>query len=124
MVDTGVFLKYFNGDPNVRKLIESNKEEIFTLEPNLAELIYLVGRALGKDTGLLRESVIRNTFTVISLTKEVTRVAGENKIKYPTLSLVDSYVLAAGIIYKSRIFTTDRSLVDASRKESIDASLA
>ncbi|NON61359.1 PIN domain-containing protein [Acidianus sp. RZ1] len=68
LADTGVFFKYFNGDHNAKELIEKKKNEIFTLELNLAELIYLVGRKFGLETSLLRENILRNSFTVVLIT--------------------------------------------------------
>ncbi|BFH74202.1 type II toxin-antitoxin system VapC family toxin [Sulfurisphaera javensis] len=115
ILDTGFFINYFTGKCEAcRKVIEeayANKVTCLTTYLNLTELFYLFAKRYGKESAINYLNLIKKSpINVVNLDDELVVKAGELKLKYNTLSLVDVFIIALAEREKGKIYTTDSEI--------------
>ena len=115
LFDTSFFHAYFGGvqgkAKEVMNEIFAGKSLGYTLDLVIAEFIYTYGRVKGIEEAKVKVSLIMNSpIKVVSTTKEIALRAGELKIKYRDLSLVDCFVIALAEREGAVIYTTDSGI--------------
>ncbi|MQL54731.1 type II toxin-antitoxin system VapC family toxin [Acidianus ambivalens] len=115
LFDTGFFHVYFAGlNEEARKVMEEvyeGKSVGYTLDLNLAEFLYTYGRLKGIEEANARLSLILNSpIKIVSTNKELALRAGELKIKYQGLSIVDCFIVAFAEKENAIIYTTDSGI--------------
>ncbi|ARM77056.1 hypothetical protein B6F84_04185 [Acidianus manzaensis] len=116
-MDTGVLVNYFlKKEEKYRKIINEiySEKEGLTLYLNLTELYYVLGRIIGKEASSTVLSLIKKSpIKILSINENLSIRAGELKLSYDFLSIVDSYLVALAEREKAKILTTDSSIAKA-----------
>ncbi|WP_236749056.1 PIN domain-containing protein [Acidianus manzaensis] len=117
IIDTGVLVNYFlKKEEKYRKIINEiySEKEGLTLYLNLTELYYVLGRIIGKEASSTVLSLIKKSpIKILSINENLSIRAGELKLSYDFLSIVDSYLVALAEREKAKILTTDSSIAKA-----------
>jgi len=112
IVDAFAWIEYFNGSDkglNVKKLLETDHNEIITCSTTVAEVISKVLRKnLDSQIAL---NHINNLSKVIDITQEISILAGEihfiEKKKNVDFGMLDSFVAATAKKLNAKILTGD-----------------
>jgi predicted nucleic acid-binding protein len=115
ILDTGFFLVYFfDLDPGTRRVMEEiyrGSLVAYITHLNLTEFFYLYSRKKGIDSARSRVSLVQNSPVKVALLDKGSALrAGEIKVRYPFLSLVDSYLVALAERERASIITTDSGI--------------
>ncbi|WP_016732688.1 type II toxin-antitoxin system VapC family toxin [Saccharolobus islandicus] len=115
LFDTGFFHVYFSGlSDEAKKAVEevyTGKSTGYTLDLNLAEFLYTYGKLKGIEEANVRLSLILNSpIKIVSTNKELALRAGELKVNYQNLSIVDCFIVAFAEKENAVIYTTDSEI--------------
>ncbi|BCS93731.1 hypothetical protein L3N51_02286 [Metallosphaera sp. J1] len=114
VIDTGVFVNYFlKKNEKYRKamseIIASGSG--LTLYLNITELYYILGRLLDKESASVAISLIKNSsIKIVNIDEKLSISAGDLKLSYDFLSIVDCYVIALAEGERAMIYTVDSSI--------------
>ena len=115
LLDAGFFSVHFGGtDERAKKIVENaatGKLEAYVLHLNLTEFLYNYAAEFGWEAAKTKHSLISSSLFIkqVATTEEIALKAAQIKLRNTSLSLADSYLLAAEILH-SRIATTDSAL--------------
>jgi predicted nucleic acid-binding protein len=116
LLDAGFFSVHFGGtDERAKKIVENaatGKLEAYVLHLNLTEFLYNYAVEFGWEAAKTKHSLISSSLFVkqVATTEEIALKAAQIKLRNTSLSLADSYLLAAAEILHARIATTDSAL--------------
>ncbi|ADX84857.1 type II toxin-antitoxin system VapC family toxin [Saccharolobus islandicus] len=115
LFDTGFFHVYFSGlSDEAKKAVEevyTGKSAGYTLDLNLAEFLYTYGKLKGIEEANVKLSLILNSpIKIVSTNKELALRAGELKVKYQNLSIVDCFIVAFAEKENAVIYSTDSEI--------------
>ncbi|MEM1645413.1 MAG: type II toxin-antitoxin system VapC family toxin [Ignisphaera sp.] len=106
---------YFSGlNDDAKEVMEevyTGKSIGYTLDLNLAEFLYTYGKVKGIKGASARLSLILNSpIKIVSTNKELALRAGELKVKYQNLSIIDCFVVAFAERENAIVYTTDSGI--------------
>ena len=115
LFDTGFFHVYFSGlnEEAKKAVVEvyTSKSLGYTLDLNLVEFLYTYGKLKGIEEANVRLSLILNSpIKIVSTNKGLALRAGELKVKYQNLSIVDCFLVAFAEKENAAIYTTDSEM--------------
>ncbi|BFH72941.1 hypothetical protein SJAV_08850 [Sulfurisphaera javensis] len=118
IIDTGIYINYFlKKDERYRKILQeifTGEKEGISLFLNLTELYYVLGRLIGKESSMTAISLIRKSpIKFVNIDEDLSIRAGEIKLTYDFLSIVDAYLIALAEREKAKIITTDSAIPKA-----------
>ena len=108
--ETGGLTLYFADESESKGLMKECLENNVGKIPHiiLLELYYLQWREFGKRIAKHRvEGLLESKMEIVTLHDEILFMAGEYKVKFPELSIVDSMLVAFGRKSGSTIITTE-----------------
>ena len=110
-------LLYFAEDERVKKLVDQIRRGSsigLTCETNLAELYYKTCEKIGRETARTRDlSVRRSGISILAPNEKLSQLAGDLKYRHRgSLSLVDAYVVAAAMLEKATLLTSDSRIAE------------
>lgn len=109
--DTGGLTLYFVGHKKSKNLMDDclNRRSIGIVpQIILLELYYLQWREFGKRIAKFRiESLVESNLKIVAMDRQILFSAGEIKVKFANLSIVDSILVATGRKTRSIIITTE-----------------
>ncbi|MEJ2769755.1 MULTISPECIES: type II toxin-antitoxin system VapC family toxin [unclassified Stygiolobus] len=114
LLDTSFFHVYFSGlNEEVKKAVEevyTSKGIGYTLDLNLAEFLYTYGKLKGIEANVRLSLILNSPIKIVSTNKELALRAGELKVKYQNLSIVDCFLAAFAEKENAAIYTTDSEI--------------
>jgi len=114
LLDTSFFHVYFSGlNEEVKKAVEevyTGKGIGYTLDLNLAEFLYTYGKLKGIEANVRLSLILNSPIKIVSTNKELALRAGELKVKYQNLSIVDCFLVAFAEKENAAIYTTDSEM--------------
>ncbi|BAK54456.1 type II toxin-antitoxin system VapC family toxin [Sulfurisphaera tokodaii] len=113
--DTSFFHVYFSGlNDETKETMEEvymGKSQGYTIDLNLAEFLYTYGKLKGLEEARVRLSLILNSpIKIVSTNRELALRAGELKVKYQNLSIVDCFIVALAEKENAVVYTTDSGI--------------
>ena len=110
VIDSSCWIEYLEGSESGEKVNEIlNRDEIFALPINIAEVVSKVKRKKG-DFELAYKSIISNA-SIIDITPKIAKNAGilhaEIKSKMPNFGLADALIITAAKSISARVLTSD-----------------
>ena len=115
VLDTGIFHVHFSGlNEKVKELmrgIYAGRYGAFTTPLNLTEVFYQYSWVVGKEGARVRLSLILDSsIRVIPPDKDLSMRAGEVKVDFSFLSIVDCFVVSLAERERARVITTDSAM--------------
>ena len=109
LVDSSAWLEFFLGQDKankILKLMEGNKEGLYTTTANYYEVYHIVTKDFGPKKREEALAVIKDNATLLTITEAIAREAAEIRLEHG-LSAVDAFTLAASRLANAKVLTAD-----------------
>ena len=111
LIDTSCLIAYFNkeaGYENVKACLFSSNS-LFISSVSLVEIMSVIGKRDFDRAYTIVEYLENSPIKIIDVDKNIAKLAGTLKLKYPlsSLSTADCIILASGIKHAEKVITRD-----------------